>query len=448
MKFLTVVAALLGVAAAAPSIALRDGSDVTVAHPGSIKDMKVTKENTLNGTYHSPQTKVVAAADISERSGTSIPFEFVNNFAGNAVNAYVVGLDPQRRVVFVRQDGTLVYPSSGGSGVPVPIRENIKISLPGKGQKLSMTLPISLESGRIYFAEGELQFGMVRTGDGGDGLVQPSVTNLADPSAGTDWGFVELTFTKDGAIYANISYVDFVGMILSMDLTTSDGTPKQVTKGLAAGSMKTICDEIRQQGSKDGRPWGKMCISNGSGAAVRVLSPNDYTVLDSNGFANYWNNYVNQVWDKYSKQSLVINTQGGAGKVSCRVSNNRLNCPGDDLGFDKPSAADIWGCNSGPFANRGNGVHLAGVARLCAAFSRSTLLLPGGDVQPSLPGSSYYTVDPTNHYSRLIHKHEVDGRGYAFSYDDVNPDGSENASGTVASGRPKTLTVYVGGYSA
>ncbi|TQV91533.1 glucan endo-1,3-beta-glucosidase precursor [Cordyceps javanica] len=447
MKLLTVVAALLGAAMAAPTITLRDGSDVTIVHPGTVKDMKVTKENTLNGTYNGAQTKIVALSEISDRPGNSIPFEFVNNFSGRAVNAYIVGLDPQKRVVFVRQDGTLVYPSSGGSGVPVPVKESIKISLPGKGQKLSMSLPISLESGRIYFAEGELQFAMVRTGDGGDGLVQPSVTNLGDPSAGTDWGFVELTFTKEGAIYANISYVDFVGMILSMDLTTDDGTPKQVTKGLTNGAMQTICDGVRQQGSKDGRPWGKMCIANSAGAAVRVLSPNDYTVIDPNGFANYWESYVNQVWDKYSKQPLIVNTQGDAGNVSCKVSGGQISCPGDNLGFQKPSAADIWGCNSGPFENRGNGVHLAAVARICAAFVRTTLLLPGGNVQPSLPASAYYTANPTNHYGRLIHEHETDGRGYAFPYDDVNA-GNENASGTVASGRPKTLTVYVGGYTA
>lgn len=443
MKFLSVVAALLGATMAAPSIDVRGDSDLTVVHPGTIKDMKVTKENTLNGTYHDAQTKVLAAPSLAERA-PAIPFEFVNNFSGRAINAYVVGLDPQKRVVFVRQDGSLVYPSSGGSGQPVPIRENIKISMPGKGQKLSMRLPIALESGRIYFAEGELQFAMVRTGDGGDGLVQPSVTNLADPSAGTNWGFVELTFTKEGAIFANISYVDFVGMILSMSLTTTDGTPKQLTKGLAGGSMKTICDEIRQQGSKDGRPWGRMCIADGSGNAVRVLSPNDYTVLDPNGFANYWSGYVDQVWSKYSREPLIVNTQGPSGNVNCRVNGNQMRCDGDDLVFERPSAADIWGCNSGPFANRGNGVHLAAVARICAAFVRSTLLLNGGNVQPKLNSGSYYSVDPTNHYGRLIHKHEVDGKGYAFPYDDVNPDGNENASGTVASGRPNTLTVYVG----
>ncbi|OAA36200.1 hypothetical protein BBO_08372 [Beauveria brongniartii RCEF 3172] len=197
MKFLTVVAAFVGIAMAAPPIATRDGSDISVVHTGTVKDMKVTKENALNGTCHDPQTKVVAPSAVSELAGTSIPFEFVNSSSGKVVNAYLVGLDPQKRVVCIRQDGTLVYPSSGGSAEPVPVKESIEILLPSKGQKLSMDLPIPPESGRIYFAEGELQFAMVRTGDGGDDLVQSSVTNLEDPSVGLTGNFSSLPSRKD-----------------------------------------------------------------------------------------------------------------------------------------------------------------------------------------------------------------------------------------------------------
>ncbi|KAK3180072.1 hypothetical protein K4F52_008564 [Lecanicillium sp. MT-2017a] len=444
MKFLNLLAALAGAAMAAPSVHIRAAaSDSTVARPGTVADMEVTKENTLNGTSNEDKQGVTTFSDISAQV-KQIPLELVNNFGGGQVNAYIQGKDSQGRVVFVRADGSLVYPTSGGSAQPVPIRENIKIPLPGRGQRLRMNLPIALDSGRIYFAEGELQFGMVRTGDGGDGLVQPSVTNLSDPSAGINWGFVELTYTPQGAIFANISYVDFVGMILSMGLTSTDGNAPQITRGLDAGAMPAICDGVRQQGNRDGRPWGKMCITNQSGNPVRVLSPNDYSVIDHQGFADYWTDYVNRVYDKYSREPLVINTQTGAGRVNCRVSGNQMRCDRDERPYNKPSAEDIWGCNGGPFENTGSDLHKANLARLCAAFVRSTLLLDGGNVTPSLGSSHYYKVDPTNHYSRLVHEHEVDGKGYAFPYDDVNPDGNENASGTVATGNPDTLTVYVG----
>ncbi|TQS31895.1 hypothetical protein Golomagni_07810, partial [Golovinomyces magnicellulatus] len=356
-----------------------------------------------------------------------------------------VGKDAQERVVFLAADGSLVYPSSGGSETPVEVKENVKIPIPAQGQSFKIELPIPMHSGRIYFAEGELTFAMVKT-DTGDGLVQPSVTDLQDPSSGTNWGFVELTTNPDGSIYANISYVDFVGMILSMSLSTTDGTATQVTKGLDPQAVTQVCDGLNQQGSSDGRPWSKMCIADANGNPLRVLSPNDYTVIDSTSFEDYWNDYVNQVWTKYSSEPLTINTQTGAGNIDCTVSGDELTCPGDNRGYAKPIAKDIWGCDSGPFGKIGqeNDIHLAVIPRLCAAFVRTTLLMDGGNVQPSLPGTSYYTNQPTNHYSRLIHEHEIDGKGYAFAYDDVNPDGNENASGVVSSGNPGVLSVYIG----
>jgi hypothetical protein len=86
---------------------------------------------------------------------------------------------------------------------------------------------------------------------------------------------------------------------------------------------------------------------------------------------------------------------------------------------------------------------------LCAAFNRGTLLLAGGDVQPSLGADSHYTTAPSNYYSAIVHKYELDGKGYAFAYDDVNPSGDdENASGTVSSANPSILSVTVGGASS
>lgn len=38
-----------------------------------------------------------------------------------------------------------------------------------------------------------------------------------------------------------------------------------------------------------------------------------------------------------------------------------------------------------------------------------------------------------------------DGRGYAFPYDDVVPDGGEDVAGTLFDGSPSVFTVAVGG---
>lgn len=57
----------------------------------------------------------------------------------------------------------------------------------------------------------------------------------------------------------------------------------------------------------------------------------------------------------------------------------------------------------------------------------------------------YYGQGPANWYSAFVHKNQVDGRGYAFSYDDVSPDGGVDQSGTVAGRNPRVLRVVVGG---
>ncbi|KAL6860324.1 hypothetical protein ACO1O0_004351 [Amphichorda felina] len=444
MRFSSLFTALLGSAACASAAAIPSKSpttrnSVTKIRPGSVKDMIVSEETTLNGT-HQGDTRILSASDV-HAAVNSLPLHFVNNFGGD-INAYVTGKVPGGAVVFVRADGSLLYPSSGGSEVPVDIGQDMKIPL-AAGEALDMDLPTALESGRVYFAAGELQFGVV-LGAEGESIVQPAPNNPSDPSADLNWGIVELTYNEDGSLWANISYVDFVGMPLGIELI-GNGNDTQSAYGVSGDAVARICETLQAQTDSDGRPWASLCMGGDSGP-VRALSPTAYTDIDSEGFKDYYDDYVNEVWSKYSSSPLVINTQTPAGSVNCQVQDDQLACDGDSRAYPKPTAWDIWGCNSGPFTVFGedNDIHEAVVPRLCAAFVRSTLLLDGGDTQPSLGQESYYTADPTNHYSRAVHEHEVDGKGYGFAYDDVNPDGNENASGTLASETPGMLTVFVG----
>ncbi|KAG5925161.1 hypothetical protein E4U61_002275 [Claviceps capensis] len=438
----TLAVFLLGVASATflPHV-LRDEGGFMVAHAGREQDIIISEGNTLNSTLQQDEPKTNKGFIGSAEPMT---LEFINNFSGGQLKAYIQGLDYQGKIVFIRSDGSLFYPpSAGASSTPVEINnERIVIDLPSRGGKLRTRLPIPVRSGRVYFSEGPLRFSIVKT-PVGDGLVQPSVANVADPSAETNWGFVEFTYTPEGIIYANISYVDFVGMILSMSLKAKNSASSQLTKGLRGGAVQSICNDLGRQ-SPDGQ-WKSLCVVNRAGKPIRVLSPNIYTVMNPRHFQDYWQGYVDRVWQQYSNSPLTIDTQGVAGKVKCRVSGGQMMCDGDNRSYGKPSARDIWGCDSGTFGkqNNDNNVHLAVIARLCAAFNRSTLLLAGGDVQPKLPAAKYYSTNPTNRYSFLVHQHEVDGKGYAFSYDDVNPDG-ENASGLLTTSGPETLSIYVG----
>ncbi|RFU80726.1 glycoside hydrolase family 64 [Trichoderma arundinaceum] len=418
------------------------GRGFTIAQSGSIENVIVTKYNTLNGTHHKHGIKAKAS---NATKGHNLSLELVNNYYGGEINAYIQGLDSDGAIVFIADDGDLIYPSSNGSSTPVKIKEDIAIPLPPAGESLTLNISIPLSSGRVYFCDGNLQFFVIDTGDG-DGLVQPSVSNLRDPSASLNWGFIELTYLSNGALYANISYVDFVGLILSMILSIADGSRPQITRGLKSDAVFQLCEGLWNQTTSDGYLWLGMCVVDGAGNPVRVLSPNYYQRVYAADFEDYWQGYVDRVWDYYSATPLVIDTQTPAGDIECQVFDDVMYCDDDNRGYAKPTASDIWGCNSGPFGLQegDNHIHVAVIPRLCAAFVRSTLLIDGGDVQPSLNSSYHYRVSPTHHYSRIVHELQVDGRGYAFSYDDVNPDGHEDVSGLVSSGNPDTLTIYVG----
>ncbi|KZZ95826.1 glycoside hydrolase family 64 protein [Moelleriella libera RCEF 2490] len=443
-----------------------DSTSATIARAGDIDDIIVTSENTLNGTFHHGTEAHAANKFVADAAG-SFPFEFVNRFkqsSGGQVKAYISGFDSEQKIVFIRADGSSFFPASRGSQIPVEVdNSQIAIDLPGSDQTLRVSIPSAIHSGRIYFSEGPLKFFMVKI-PGGDGLVQPSVANPSDPNAETNWGFIEFTYNPDGSIWTNLSYVDFAGLLLGMSLSDRDDRV-QAAEGLSVGAVSEICKGLAQQERQDGRRWSAMCVTNRAGVPVRVLSPNIYSTIRAADFEDYWQSYVDSVWRQYRRKTLSVAVSmaaagagarsaphvEGAALIKCGVEDDSLmTCGASSFRYEKPTAQDIWGCDSGPFARRNSDdpVHLALIARLCAAFVRSTLLLNGGDLEPNRYTSNlYYTSNPTNHYSRLVHQHEVDGRGYAFPYDDVNVSG-EDASGTLTSPRPKSLTVYFGGAAA
>ncbi|GAB7357198.1 hypothetical protein MBLNU459_g8184t1 [Dothideomycetes sp. NU459] len=424
-----------------------------IATPGDASDLIITSKDTVNATAiagtseEGPHVHILTASTSSSTAG-QLDISMVNNLASNNVNAYVTGLDSNGLLVMLLPNGSWFYPTATNSGVPQAVTQNVAIPLGGEGSTTTITLPGYISAGRVWFADGTLQFYTVRGGTGAVSLVEPSAVNPSDPSANVNWGFVELTNTENDGIYANISYVDFLGLPLGMQLTGADGGV-QTAEGVDADAIDGICADLAAQEKKDGYPWGELCMTDKSGNNLRVLAPPDYISIKPTAFQDYFTSYVNQVWTHYKTTPLTIHTQAAAGNVNCTVNGSYLNCTGDNRGYAKPSAADIFGCSSGPFAFQAgdNAVHYAVVPRLCAAFHRATLLLKGGNVTPGLSSSSYYAAEPANWYSAFVHDYEIDGKGYAFSYDDVTPDDATNESGLVSTLNPKLLKVTVGGPS-
>lgn len=247
-------------------------------------------------------------------------------------------------------------------------------------------------------------------------------------------------------MFINISYVDFVCLPISLTLASTTGTSQHVS-GMPANGLATVCANLQAQNSVDGAGWNQLVVQSG-GQNIRALSPVQGIVMNGNLFNGYFQNYVNQVWAKYSNQNLAIDTQAQWGAINGKVVNGLLTFPGVGT-FAQPAAKDIFSCSTGPFqASPTNTAEMGNLgARLAAAFNRSTLL--NDSVQPDDEKvSTYYTTSPTNHYARIVHAVNLDGRGYAFPYDDVGPSGGADQSGSISDGSPGLLTVAVGGMNA
>lgn len=227
--------------------------------------------------------------------------------------------------------------------------------------------------------------------------------------------------------------------------------------GLKPNGLNGIANALRTQHSADGQAWDRLIVPAPNGSPLRVLSPNIARVTNSSLFSGYFEPYVSQVWSHYASGGLKIDTQAQWGVVSARIANNALIVSdtsassgsgsqkpiGGGPTFSRPSTADIFSCSTGPFATGSNALANTLIPRIAAAFNRSTLLKT--DQLPA-PQNTYYQEAITNHYSRVVHEWNYDGRGYAFPYDDVQPSsGGIEQSGEVHAGDPKVWTVSVGG---
>ncbi|KAK3637083.1 hypothetical protein LTR56_013815 [Elasticomyces elasticus] len=332
--------------------------------------------------------------------------------------AYFTGKDPvDGSIRMMGSDGVWIDTSTtrqaGVSGVQTVPADAITHHLGPQNTWTNFRIgPIN--SARIYVAFGQLEFGTV---DGG-GFQEPSALNSGLSCHNENWGFVEFAYSEGGSININPTAVDFMGVPIAIQMQTADGLLE--TKGWQPDVVANLCSGLAAKGAADGQPWEKACVHGN----VPEL-------------AEYWAEHVSEVWSTYSSTCLRI------GDSSCQVSNDVLVCDNGE-NFERPTSQDVWGCSSGPFNNYGSERRKSMTSVLCAAFHRGTLLGPGGDVQPSGDVGTFYTTDPSNAYSRIVHELAIDHVGYGFPYDDVKAAGQPDVSG-FRSGNAECLSLGIGG---
>jgi hypothetical protein len=307
----------------------------------------------------------------------ALTIELINNFDSSNVHAYIQttseGTDQK---VLIKADGSEYKPVATSKHTPtfIPQNANCGIPLGAKGSSVTIAMPIPMLTGRIYIADGELNLSVLQS-DSGISLQNPAFQNPYDSNFNTSYGFVEAN-QAGKCIYVNPTYVDFVGLPMGMELVTDKETLE--ISGLPGNGLKEVCRQLAAEQKKDGFPWGELCMENGNGAPIRVLSPQH----NPDGFKTYFDSYIDQVWEHIASNGIKFDTQDGNPLVSCQVQGKAMTCDRTSMRFPKPTSSDIWGCNSGPFAQTGDTCWDKIGARFCAAFHRATFLLPGGDVQP------------------------------------------------------------------
>jgi len=371
----------------------------------------------------------------------TLQIDIQNTTTSSEVYAYVTGLaiNNGNALVLLESDGQTPYYPTSPSSTGAALGANCAIPLGAPGSTTSITIP-QIAGGRIWFSIGSTITFLLNPGPA---LVEPSVSNSSDPNIDIMWDFCEFTYNSS-QLYANISYVDFVSIPVSLALTNSSGAVQTVS-GIPTSGLDTVCSNLIAQNASDGAGWDKLVVTSG-GSNLRALSPNNGIVMDSSLFSGYFQPYVDSVWSQYSSEALTVDTQNSSyGSLSGTVSGGVLTFPNAGS-FAQPAAADIFSCSSGPFADT-SGVLGPLVARISAAFNRTTLLIDTDQPDDENP-ADYYKNSVTNHYARIVHAANLDGRGYAFPYDDVTPTGGADQSGYVSDGNPTLLTIAVGGGTA
>ncbi len=360
------------------------------------------------------------AATATASAASSLPVTVVNGtggYANSSIWMYVVGTDPATgKQCYVDGSGRLSDVSlslNGSDGYA-----DLSIPLAGSGNTL-LNLPNL--SGRIYFSiNDKLKFKVVTDGNGNPALQYPAGWVSGDPSYNVLHDCMEFTF-NGGGMYCNATQVDMFSIPLQLNLV---GAANQTTGVLKAGGRGSVFAGVAAQSD-----FSRLIV----GDDLRVLAPGHG--IDAGLFSgSYFDGYIDQVWNTYSGQDLVVTANGTT--YTGRVSGGTLTFSGGPQPFSRPSTQNVFYCN-GALAAPNDGVTGPVAAVLGAGINRS--VLASSPNQPVTDASQYYQGSVTNHYSRVIHAAMSDGKAYGFPFDDVC-----SYASYVQDTSPSALTVTIG----
>jgi len=365
-----------------------------------------------------PSAQAAAGPDL-------LPLTVTNSSGrGEATHLYVLGVSGGKLGYVTGSGAFTPWPAGANPPAPAP---DVAIDGPANGASKTISVPKGI-SGRMYMAFGDkLDFRISQDG----GLVQPAPWADADPNSDILFDWSEFTY-NDSGIWLNSSQVDMFAVPHAVSVTGSDGRTA-VTGQLKAGGRTTVINAMKADASFSG-----LVQTRGDGTVLRVLAPGKGA--DRGSFdPDYLASSIDQAWAAYADKDLTVKPFADQpDKVfKGRTSGDVLTFT--DAGgakaatFTKPATAHVWGCDGNLGAP--NDLVVGPIARsLCAALQRGTLGTQA--VEPSTDPSAFYRNEPTNLYAKVIHEQMVDGKAYAFAFDDV-----ANQESLVHSGDPASIGI-------
>ncbi len=331
-------------------------------------------------------------------------------YPDNKVYWCILGYDSNMNLCYVDRDGNLIRANTGMNTISKNGRQcaNICYTLADRDY---VYMP-DIISGRMYVSYGEqVYITFNQAADGRIGYAGPDLNNTTDPNQDVLFEFIEFTI-KNKEYWGNTTRVDFYSFPVATRLIGQNGS----TNGKYYANYDRTVGDV---GTRDSIFSAfKNEVPNEFKSLVtdkRIMAPCKLTFNEGAQYGHYYDNYINEFWNKYSSQDLVFTCEAGTfrGRVYGDVMRFTKDGDGGTYNVYKPTTQHVLE-GKGNF-DRGNSTELVIEAQLCAAFNRGVATQPNNFANES----AYYKNSVSNFYSGFFHNHSFDGYAYGFCYDDV-----------------------------